>query len=230
MAEPADEPELRELSIALDWTPNTNHTGLYVAQAKGFYRTRGLTLRIISRDDKEAPVSPAVGVCNGTCTFGMVPSDVVLSHHCDKAKVPIVSILAVLQEDVSAVCALTSSGIHRPRQLDGRSYASGGYPLEVLTVQQVIQTDGGKGDLVVIQPELCSQTEMLLLRGEADSAWMFRTWESLRARRKGASFVEFPLTSYNIPFSYMITLVAHPDMLTNSPEVIIDFLAATVEG
>ena len=30
------------LSVALDWTPNTNHVGLYVAQAKGWFDAAGL--------------------------------------------------------------------------------------------------------------------------------------------------------------------------------------------
>lgn len=35
------------VTIALDWTPNTNHIGLYVAQAKGFYAQAGLEVQIV---------------------------------------------------------------------------------------------------------------------------------------------------------------------------------------
>ena len=40
MALPATAQE--RLSVALDWTPNTNHVGLYVAQAKGWFKDAGL--------------------------------------------------------------------------------------------------------------------------------------------------------------------------------------------
>ena len=38
----------REYTVALDWTPNTNHTGFYVAQAKGFYGEVGLVVKLKS--------------------------------------------------------------------------------------------------------------------------------------------------------------------------------------
>ena len=38
---------LTRVTLMLDWTPNTNHTGLYVAQAKGFYKDAGLDVTIL---------------------------------------------------------------------------------------------------------------------------------------------------------------------------------------
>ena len=31
----------KDITICLDWTPNTNHTGIYVALAKGYYKDAG---------------------------------------------------------------------------------------------------------------------------------------------------------------------------------------------
>ena len=39
--------ELTDVTICLDWTPNTNHTGLYVAAAKGYYEDAGLNVSIV---------------------------------------------------------------------------------------------------------------------------------------------------------------------------------------
>lgn len=38
---------LTEVTICLDWTPNTNHTGLYVAAANGYFEEAGLSVSIV---------------------------------------------------------------------------------------------------------------------------------------------------------------------------------------
>jgi len=34
--------KLKKVTVVLDWTPNTNHTGLYVARDKGYFKNRVL--------------------------------------------------------------------------------------------------------------------------------------------------------------------------------------------
>ena len=36
------EAELKKIDFILDWTPNTNHTGLYVAKEKGYFKEAGV--------------------------------------------------------------------------------------------------------------------------------------------------------------------------------------------
>ena len=42
--------ENEKITFCLDWTPNTNHTGLYVAQAKGYYEEAGLDVEIVQQN------------------------------------------------------------------------------------------------------------------------------------------------------------------------------------
>ena len=35
----------------LDWTPNTNHSGVYLADAEGWYRDAGLDVKIVEPGD-----------------------------------------------------------------------------------------------------------------------------------------------------------------------------------
>ena len=39
--------ELKKITVCLDWTPNTNHTGMFVAQAQGYYREAGLDVTLV---------------------------------------------------------------------------------------------------------------------------------------------------------------------------------------
>ena len=45
---------LGTVRFALDWTPNTNHTGIYVAAAKGWYRDAGVDLQILPYGSHDA--------------------------------------------------------------------------------------------------------------------------------------------------------------------------------
>ena len=38
--------ELKKVDFLLDWVPNTNHTGLYVAKEKGYFTEEGIDLDI----------------------------------------------------------------------------------------------------------------------------------------------------------------------------------------
>lgn len=39
--------DLTPVKFALDWTPNTNHTGIYVAKEKGYFEEQGLDVEIL---------------------------------------------------------------------------------------------------------------------------------------------------------------------------------------
>ena len=39
---------LKEITFVLDWTPNTNHTGLYVAREKGYFQEEGLNVYVFA--------------------------------------------------------------------------------------------------------------------------------------------------------------------------------------
>jgi NitT/TauT family transport system substrate-binding protein len=61
--------------VALDWTPNTNHTGFYVARAKGWYADAGLTVCFKSPHEDEYKTTPASHLAGGSATFACVPSE-----------------------------------------------------------------------------------------------------------------------------------------------------------
>ena len=42
-----DTAALKDIKVVLDWTPNTNHTGLYAAVDQGFYKAEGLNVEIV---------------------------------------------------------------------------------------------------------------------------------------------------------------------------------------
>ena len=49
-----------DITVCLDWTPNTNHTGMFVAKEKGYYEAAGLNVSIVQPPDN----STATQLCS----------------------------------------------------------------------------------------------------------------------------------------------------------------------
>ena len=133
------------MRLALDWTPNTDHTGFFVARHEGWYRNAGIDLKVLPY----ATAAPETLLAAHQAECGISFQDSMTFAVAKGAD--IVSVAAILQKTASAIGVLASSQIQRPRDLDGKIYAGFGYPNEVPTLKAVIQADGGKGDFKVVR-------------------------------------------------------------------------------
>ena len=73
--------KLKDITIVLDWTPNTNHTGLYVAQKLGYFKNEGLNVKIIQPPEDGASVL----VASGQAQFGIDFQDYMANPLLNKA-------------------------------------------------------------------------------------------------------------------------------------------------
>ena len=138
-ASPSKAAPLGTVRFALDWTPNTNHTGIYVAEANGWYDQAGVDLQILPY----ASTTPEALIAAGQAECGISFQDALT--FAAAAGAPIVSVMAILQHTAQEIAVLASSDITRPKDLDGRTYAGFGYPNEEPTLKSVIKADGGTG-------------------------------------------------------------------------------------
>jgi ABC-type nitrate/sulfonate/bicarbonate transport system substrate-binding protein len=99
--------------LALDWTPNTDHTGFFVARHRGGYAAAGINLQILpyATSAPETLLAAHQAECGisfqDSLTFAVA------------AGADIVSVAAILQRTASAIGVLADSPITRPRDLDG---------------------------------------------------------------------------------------------------------------
>ncbi|KAH9297419.1 hypothetical protein KI387_029101 [Taxus chinensis] len=224
--------DLTCISVALDWTPNTNHVGLYVAKALKYYREVGLKVDLISPHLDNYSTTPAFKVSSKSATFALGPSETVIGHHLPPSsptREKLVAIATVLQQDISAIATLKGSNISRPRELDGKTYASYAARFEGRIVQHLIQADGGKGLFTEIAPDKLGIWNVLL-SGKADATWIFSAWEGVEAKQKQVELNEFRLADYGIPYGYSPVVFVHPDTLKAYPDVVRRFLRATAKG
>lgn len=216
------------VDLALDWTPNTNHTGFYVAQAEGYYADRGIELSIHSPGEDDYEQTPAKQVATGEATVAIAPSESAISYHTHPDYASLTAIAAVCQEDKSAIVTLADSGLDRPSKLDGHQYASYDARFEDHIVRQLVSNDGGDGDIEITTPPKLGIWNTLL-EGEADATWVFMPWEGVMADRDGVDLNAFYLDEYDVPYGYTPLLLARPETIEND-DILSEFLAATARG
>ena len=219
---------LTPLTVALDWTPNANHVGFYVARARGLYAARGLDVTFRLPDQDAYALSPAKAVLSGAAHFAVAPSETAIAY-ATGADAQLVAVAALLQTDTSAIAALAASGVARPRDLDGKRYASYAARFELATVKAMVRADGGRGDLVeVVPPRLACWDEVLA--GRADATWIFSPHEGVQAAASGVALAAFRPTDYGVPYGYSPVLLAAPALLAARAADVRGFLAASAEG
>jgi ABC-type nitrate/sulfonate/bicarbonate transport system substrate-binding protein len=217
----------RKVTVVLDWTPNTNHSGLYLAEAEGWYREAGLDVDIIQPGD--AGSLQLLGV--GKADFAVSVQEEVIPARAEG--VPVVSIAAIIEHNTSSLLSLASEGITRPADLEGRRYGGFGGALEEALLAEMIRCDGGdpsKLDFVEVGE---ADYRVGLDRGDYDAVWIFDGWDKIRlAELEGVDVNTIPFTDYTecIPDWYTPVLTTNEDMIEGDPETVEAFMEATTRG
>jgi ABC-type nitrate/sulfonate/bicarbonate transport system substrate-binding protein len=214
-------PPIGSVRLALDWTPNTNHIGFYVAQQDGAYDAQAIDLTILPY----ASTSPEILVSSGAAECGISTHEGATFAIAAGAKER--SVMAILAHTATAIAVLADGPIGRPRDLDGKLYAGFGLPQEVPELQAVIKADGGSGTFKVATLETAAYEA--LYSGKADFTIIFTAWEGLEAQQRNVKLRTFDFTPA-LPDSYGVVLVCNDDWLAAHGDVAKRFLAATVAG
>ncbi|UII74533.1 ABC transporter substrate-binding protein [Flagellimonas sp. HMM57] len=218
-----------KLKIVLDWTANTNHTGFYVAQERGFYHGHGIDLEINTPEADDYSKTPAKKVELGEADLALCPFESVLSYNTKKERFDAVAIATIFREDISAITVLQESKINTPKDLDGKVYASYKARYEDEIVKQMIRNDGGMGDIKIEYPKRLGIWDTLI-NGSLDATWIFTNWEGVHAKTKGIKLRNFKMGDYGIPYGYSPVILASRSRIDSNKKCYKDFLSATKQG
>lgn len=212
--------------VVLDWTPNTNHTGLYVALEKGWYAEEGLTVEIM-----QPPAETALGL------VGAGNAEVCVSHQeglgpaiASPNPVPVTAIAALVQHNTSGILSLKETGIETPKDLCGKKFATWGTPLVDETIRQLVEGDGG--DFEAVEMVFDEATDAIsALQTRIDAIWIYYAWDGIAAQLAGveSSYLDFGQTDPVFDF-YTPLLVGRDSWLESNPEDVKAFLRATTRG
>lgn len=210
------------VTLALDWTPNTNHTGIFVAQQLGYFKAAGIELKIVPYGS----TAPETLVSTHRADFGISYQDGLTEAVATGGD--LTSVFAITQKTDVVIGVRADSGISSPKQLDGRTYAGYGSPLEVPMLKYVIKQAGGTGSFKDVT--LNTDAYQALYAGQADFALPEPTWEVIQAKLVGKSLNTFDLSAYGFPAIYSALIATSHQYLNAHPDTARKFLAAVLKG
>lgn len=220
------------LSLALSWTPTTNHVGLFVALERGWYAERGLPVRLrSSRRLRDYASEPVRRVASGEDDLGMATAGRLVGHALDREPddPELVAVATVPQGGTTAIVSLADGEIERPRDLDGQTYASYGARYEETIVAQMIENDGGEGVFESVRPDMMD-VPGVLVSDTADATWVLWPWEGVLSEYGGVSLNRFDLDEYDVPYGYPAVIFARRETLEREGDVVRAFLDAADAG
>ena len=220
---------MKKIKLALDWTPNINHIGFFVAKEKGFYKQNDLNLEFLTPDLDDYLITPAKKVEMNISDFGLCPTESLISFRTKKNPFILKGLMTIFQEDVSAIATIESNSILRPRHLDGRSYASYKARYEDKIVKKMIINDGGRGDFKIFYPKRLGIWNTLI-ENKYDSTWIFINWEGVEASKKNIDLKLYKMSDFGIPYSYSPILFSSSDYINNNSNTVKKFIESSRKG
>ncbi|WP_415447450.1 ABC transporter substrate-binding protein [Bifidobacterium aquikefiri] len=180
------------ISFMLDWTPNTNHIGLYVAQQLGYYSAEHVKVDILPTAQAGAETS----VENGVADIGFTTLSNVAAFNTQGSSLKFVFDLT--QKPVARWCALASrTDIKTPKDLDGKTFVSFGSAEQTAVVRQMIRYAGGTGNIETATAG--TNTFDTLTSGKGDFGGFYATWENVESELNGPALHCFVASDWGVP-------------------------------
>lgn len=219
--------EKQKITFVLDWTPNTNHTGLYVAQAKGYFEEAGLEVEIQQPPEDGAEVL----IASGKADFGVSFQDTMAAALVGDDALPITAVAAVIQHNTSGIISRAGEGMNSPKGMEGHSYATWNSPIELATLEQVVKADGGDFSKVELIPSTVTDEVTALKSKSVDSIWIFYAWAGVKTELEGLETDYFEFADIDPVFDYYTpVIIANNKFLKENPETAKAFLKALSKG
>lgn len=221
------ENEKEKITFVLDWTPNTNHTGLYVAQEKGYFEDEGLEVEIVQPPEDGADAL----VASGKAQFGISFQDTMAPGVVGENALPTTAVAAVVQHNTSGIISRKGEGMDTPKGLEGKKYATWDAPIEKAMMENVVEADGGDFSKVELIPSTVTDEVSALESKSVDAIWIFYAWAGVATEVAGLETDYFAFKDINPAFDYYTpVIIGNNEFLEKEPETAKKFLSAVKKG
>lgn len=222
-----EEKELEKITFVLDWTPNTNHTGLYAAQKLGYFEEAGLEVEIVQPPEDGAVVL----VASGKAQFGVSFQDSLAPALIEGDAIPVTAVASVIQHNTSGIISRAGEGMDRPKGMAGHSYATWNGAIELATIEKVVEADGGDYSKVELIPSTVTDEVSALKTNSVDSIWIFYAWAGVKTELEGLETDYFAFADIDPVFDYYTpVIISGNKFLEENPETAKAFLSALSKG
>ena len=219
--------KLEKVTFVLDWTPNTNHTGLYVAQKLGYFEEAGLDVEIVQPPEDGAVVL----VASGKAQFGVSFQDSLAAALAGENGIPVTAVASVIQHNTSGIVSLAGNGMDVPKGLEDHTYATWNGAIELATLQEVVEADNGDFSKVELIPSTVTDEVSALKTNSVDSIWIFYGWAGIKTELEGLDTDYFAFADIDPVFDYYTPVIISGNrFLEKNPETAKAFLSALSRG
>ena len=219
--------DLQKIILSLDWTPNTNHTGIYVALEKGYFTEAGLDVTVVQPSENGATAMCAAGQAQ----FAIDAQDTLAAAFTGDEPLGVTAVAALLQHNTSGIISRKGEGMDRPKGLENHTYSTWDSPIEQAMLKQVVEKDGGDFSKVNLIPNNITDEAGALKEHLTDAIWIFYGWGGISAGLSGLEFDYFNFTDIDPVFDYYTPiLIGNNTFIEENPEATKALLSALKKG
>lgn len=220
------EDKLEKVTMILDWVPNTNHTGMYIALENGYYKEEGLDVEIIQ--PSEGGSSDLIAAGQGE--FGISYQEEVTYARTATDPLPVKAIAAIIQHNTSGYGSPAVKNIKTAKDFEGKKYGGWGSPMEEAMLKGLMEKEGADFNKVE-RIDIGASDFFTSVENYVDFTWIFYGWDGVAAelREFDLNFIKLQDVEPALDF-YTPIIIAHEKLLKDKPELTKKFLKATSKG
>jgi len=214
------------ITVVLDWVPNTNHTGLYVAQELGYFEEEGLSVEIIQPSEGGS----ADLIAAGQGEFGISYQEQVTYARTGANPLPIKAIAAIIQHNTSGFASPVDRNIITPKDFEGKKYGGWGSPMEIATLKGLMESNNGDFNQLEMV-DIGALDFFTAVESHVDFTWIYYGWDGVSAKLRNVpiNFISLKDQDENLDY-YTPVIIASEDYLAKNPEITRKFLNAVTKG
>jgi len=204
-----------KVTLALDWYPNANHAGIYMALDRGYFADAGLDVEVFTPAD---PTTVLQTVGAGRDTFGISYQNDVLQARTQD--VPVVSVAALVQHPLNCLMVLANSDIEAPADLAGKTIGMAGVPADEAMIETILRSaDLSMDDVETV--DVGYDLMPAVLSGRVDAViGVYWTHETILAEQEGTPVRYFRVEEYGVPDYYELVMVAGESTIADKADVV----------
>jgi len=217
---------LEKVTLVLDWTPNTNHTGFYVAKEKGYFEEQGLDVEIVQPADGSSLQLVAAGKGDFAITY---QEDLTYARTAEAA-LPMKAIATIIKNNTSGFSSPVEKGIQTVKDFEGKVYGAWGGPSENAILKTVMEQNGADYSKLT-SVDVGTDDFFIATQNNIDFEWTFEGWANVQAKLKGVKLNFIPLSSLDKRLNYYTPIItASESTLSNKKDLVSRFMKATTLG
>lgn len=218
---------MTKITFCLDWTPNTNYTGIYVAQSLGFYEEAGLEVEVV-----QPPEDGSITMCAaGQAQMSGTAQDSLAKAFDTTDDMAVTAVAALLQHNTSGIMSRAGEGMDTPKGLEGKTYSTWQDPTEIAMIQNVMEKSGADFNKLTMIPNDITDEPAALKAKQTDAIWVYYGWGGINAEVEKVDCDFWFFKDFDEALDYYTpVIIANDQWLKDSPDTAKAFLEATAKG